>query len=172
MSLGIKKCRPDCIFQDIEVDEIQVKRYNSSFIPKETFRDNLEYTSSKDESYTSDGDFEMNEIDDEYSNIKLIEDNIKLPNIIQNNTIEKMLERAVNNIAKPKVNKKMFKNKNKNSFSSKRNLKWTKEEDDLLTDLVDKYQGKCWKKSKLSHSRKISNTMPSSMDKNFKTRTN
>lgn len=60
----------------------------------------------------------------------------------QPRTIEKILHQAASNIqGKNKVSSGKSGN-----VPIKRNVKWTQEEDDLLSNLVDEYQGRSWKK--------------------------
>ncbi len=136
---------------DIEEEspKIQIQRFNSSITPKLNNFSNEElrydYHLNPTSSADNNDDYDYDDIDEDLEDEDLYSENQ------ETNTIEKMLKRAVGNMGTSKASNasNSFKRHitNKSSCNSnKKNVKWTKDEDDLLLDLVEKYDGRSWKK--------------------------
>jgi len=101
--------------------------------------DNSQFENKNEDQNEDSFEIDDDEYDDEM--YKEIEEESSFENEPNPSTIEKILKRAVGNgrDIKKSISKSSFSNKNKN-------LKWSKEEDDLLSALVDEFKGRSWKK--------------------------
>ena len=94
-------------------------------------------------SLTSSNDFDEDEYDEDLLSQL---DDVDLSNNI--NTIEMKLKKALKkNNPNRQLKNPLFQS------TTRRNIKWTREEDEKLADLVDKYKGRSWKKISQEHGR-------------------